>query len=844
MRIGCLQFAPQVGDVSNNLSRADAILAKANQRELEDLDLLVLPEMAFSGYNFKTSDEIQPFLEPSGSGISALWARTNALKYDCTVAVGYPEKVGSSGSPRGSTPEYYNSLLVVNGDGETVANYRKSFLYYTDQTWALEGGGFYGGRMEGFGNVAMGICMDINPYKFEAPWHKFEFAFHVLEVKANLVILSMAWLTHEDPSTFTPAAHEPDLATLTYWLQRFEPVIRDESDEELIVVFCNRCGMEDDVLYAGTSAVIGIKNGEVFVYGLLGRGSKELLVVDTDSPPFGKLVNRPDAASESNEEQQPQTTPGNTTGNPASPSQANTNSPYSPVRTHTQSEAAVQAAASNRHIGGNRRSPAEDRRRPTLNIPTKPSRFVADEEEDCSDSCAEEDYAGCQGNCGGCDGHAYVGWAEAVESPVYPTPTVMAMRPKLPNYKSARTLPPITTKRLPSGVKPGNYFTSRDLCTPPITPYEDAQLSAACRAPLPFSPAVNTPVEADWPVSARTDFHRQPSHTPPSRPASRSTHKSGARSRNPSRTRGPEVISPTTSHHSYQSARTGPTERDPRRARYEGEREHELGEQCMGRAAARKPAKTGFDDLFSMIPIAASPSVFKTSFSEAEVMNNPHQQQRTAQPVHMRLREEPPPLVASRQRPVFERVPSRLRSTSASNPKVPPSFNYPPPPVPQTPQYTPSSYSSNSRSSSRSRQPSYTRRGSEQRTVPSTPSTASPTTPHYYQQHHVLPPTTYGGSGYAQQKLMIHDDEPEAFYGRGPVTPVTPVTPGGGWVSGRDNRGRKVSATQQPQPSKRTHSVDPHRREPAAPVLNGRSGGGAMVNGRYYPPDLLSPVSV
>lgn len=49
MRIGCLQFAPQVGDVSNNLSRADAVLAKANQRELEDLDLLVLPEMAFSG---------------------------------------------------------------------------------------------------------------------------------------------------------------------------------------------------------------------------------------------------------------------------------------------------------------------------------------------------------------------------------------------------------------------------------------------------------------------------------------------------------------------------------------------------------------------------------------------------------------------------------------------------------------------------------------------------------------------------------------------------------------------------------------------------------------------------
>lgn len=40
------QFAPQVGDLNNNLNRADAVLSKAN---VKDLDLLVLPELAFSG---------------------------------------------------------------------------------------------------------------------------------------------------------------------------------------------------------------------------------------------------------------------------------------------------------------------------------------------------------------------------------------------------------------------------------------------------------------------------------------------------------------------------------------------------------------------------------------------------------------------------------------------------------------------------------------------------------------------------------------------------------------------------------------------------------------------------
>lgn len=49
MKIGCLQFSPQVADVDNNLNRADAVLARASPEDLDSLDLLVVPEMAFSG---------------------------------------------------------------------------------------------------------------------------------------------------------------------------------------------------------------------------------------------------------------------------------------------------------------------------------------------------------------------------------------------------------------------------------------------------------------------------------------------------------------------------------------------------------------------------------------------------------------------------------------------------------------------------------------------------------------------------------------------------------------------------------------------------------------------------
>ncbi|KAH8771998.1 carbon-nitrogen hydrolase [Diaporthe sp. PMI_573] len=298
MRIACLQFAPQVGDVDNNLNRADSVLAKVDPDDLEGLDLLVLPELAFTGYKFDSLQHISPYLEHAGSGISSLWARTTALRLNTTVVVGYPEKVDVS--PRWPTsPEYYNSSIVVDGEGQTIANYRKSFLYAIDETWALEGkDGFFHGDIPGLGRTAMGICMDLNPYRFEAPWHAFEFGFHIIEVQADLVIINMAWLTREEGRTFSRMLSEPDMETLTYWVQRLEPVIRAEGEHEIIVVFCNRTGFEDDAVYAGTSTVLGVADGEVSVYGILGRGVKDLLVVDTNDAPFAKLIQRAEGDNE------------------------------------------------------------------------------------------------------------------------------------------------------------------------------------------------------------------------------------------------------------------------------------------------------------------------------------------------------------------------------------------------------------------------------------------------------------------------------------------------------------------------------------------------------------------
>jgi hypothetical protein len=104
----------------------------------------------------------------------------------------------------------------------------------------------------------------------------------------------MAW-TSEDLNVDNKDPKEADVITLTSWVGRLEPLIRAETEGEIIVVFSNRCGIErvgveEKITYAGTSCVLGIEEGEVKVYDLLGHGEERLLVVDTAQPAKFKLI--------------------------------------------------------------------------------------------------------------------------------------------------------------------------------------------------------------------------------------------------------------------------------------------------------------------------------------------------------------------------------------------------------------------------------------------------------------------------------------------------------------------------------------------------------------------------
>src|SRR4051794_37188104 len=130
MRIACLQFDPKLGQVATNQARAERLLGEL----VATPDVLLLPEMAFTGYCYRSREEILPRCESPRDGPTAFWCSHQARALGSYVVCGFPERADGD--------VLYNSLLVCDPGGNIVHVYRKHFLYTTDETWAAEGPGF------------------------------------------------------------------------------------------------------------------------------------------------------------------------------------------------------------------------------------------------------------------------------------------------------------------------------------------------------------------------------------------------------------------------------------------------------------------------------------------------------------------------------------------------------------------------------------------------------------------------------------------------------------------------------------------------------------------------------
>ncbi len=142
---GFVQFCPVRRDVGRNIAGLEGLLAGVQA------DLLVLPELANSGYLYASPAELAPFAEEaSGSGpflsaLKALAARTGAL-----LIAGFAEQAAQG---------LYNSAAAVDASGVRGV-YRKVHLFAGENDLFLPGDSGFKIVKQAGARVGMMICFD------------------------------------------------------------------------------------------------------------------------------------------------------------------------------------------------------------------------------------------------------------------------------------------------------------------------------------------------------------------------------------------------------------------------------------------------------------------------------------------------------------------------------------------------------------------------------------------------------------------------------------------------------------------------------------------------------------
>jgi len=118
VRVGFAQFRPALGDLEANREAVERLA-----REAAGADLLVLPELASSGYAFASPEEARTSAEPVPDGPFTRLLVELARRYRLFLAAGVCEEAGG---------RLYNSAVLVGPDG-LVGLYRKVHLFWNEK---------------------------------------------------------------------------------------------------------------------------------------------------------------------------------------------------------------------------------------------------------------------------------------------------------------------------------------------------------------------------------------------------------------------------------------------------------------------------------------------------------------------------------------------------------------------------------------------------------------------------------------------------------------------------------------------------------------------------------------
>lgn len=231
---GPLTSSGAVAAVDFNMA---AIEAAARGAAIGGARILVTPEMSATGYNI---GKLVPARAEAADGPLFEAVAEIARTVGIAVVYGYPEQCGGT---------IYNSVQVVDRDGRSLANYRKTHLF-----GALDRGIYTPGNTLVAGFDLDGIrCGLLICYDVEFP---------------------EAVRAHADAGTQWLIVPTGLMEPFGHIAQQLVPARAYES--QLYVTYVNRCGGERDLTYCGRSCAIEPSGKELVRAGV----GEELLVTD------------------------------------------------------------------------------------------------------------------------------------------------------------------------------------------------------------------------------------------------------------------------------------------------------------------------------------------------------------------------------------------------------------------------------------------------------------------------------------------------------------------------------------------------------------------------------------
>jgi len=216
MKVAAAQISCLLGDPKANLLKVRDFSRRASDAGVE---LIVFPEMTDTGYSMSV---IQAHANSWTTGFVP-GLQEIAAKLSIAIVCGVSERDGTS---------IYNSLVLVDQQGQIAAKYRKTHLYAVapveEQRCFVSGDTFASFALGGL-RFGFSICYDL---RFPEMYRKL-----VVEQNVGALIVSSAW-------PFPRIEHFRTLA------------LARAIENQSYVIASNRVGKDDDLWFCGSSAII------------------------------------------------------------------------------------------------------------------------------------------------------------------------------------------------------------------------------------------------------------------------------------------------------------------------------------------------------------------------------------------------------------------------------------------------------------------------------------------------------------------------------------------------------------------------------------------------------------